>query len=109
MTDPRTEIRDPGRVLSLWVGLLLAPAAWLTGLEVGYLLVRPGCVRGTMLPQHTAHAAVLLIALIGMAVAWRAHRRSGEFMATLGVATSALFVLVIIAQWVPTFLIHPCQ
>ena len=109
MTDPRTDIAGGRRIAALWTGLLLAPLALLTGLELAYLLVRPGCTRGTMLPQHTAHAAVLLIALIGVAIAWRAHRRSGEFMATLGVATSVLFVLVIIAQWVPTFLIHPFQ
>ena len=32
-----------------------------------------------------------------------------QFMGTLGMWTSGLFVLVILAQAVPTFVLHPCQ
>ena len=52
MTDTGTEIRDAPRLRALWTGLLLAPAAWLTSLEVGYVLVRPDCIAGTLLRQH---------------------------------------------------------
>jgi hypothetical protein len=109
MTDTRTEIHDAGRLRALWAGLLLAPAAWLASLEVGYLLVRPGCLAGTALPQHAAHAAFLVLALGGLVVAWRVRRVQRDFLATLGVGTSALFALVLVAQWIPTFLIQPCQ
>jgi hypothetical protein len=109
MTDTRTEIHHAARLRVLWTGLLLAPAAWLASLEVGYVLVRPGCAAGTALPLHATHAAFLLLALGGLMVAWRARRVERDFLATLGVGTSALFALVLVAQWIPTFLIQPCQ
>jgi hypothetical protein len=108
-TDTRTDIRHPGRLWALWTGLLLAPAAWLTSLEVGYVLVRPACADATVLPQHLTHAAFLLVAFAGMVIAWRARQAERDFLSTLGVATSALFVLVLVAQWIPVFLIHACQ
>lgn len=109
MTDPRTDVPHAARLRALWTGLLLAPAAWLTSLEVGYVLVRPDCAGGTLLRQHTVHAGFLLIALGGWLVAWRARQAERDFLSTLGVLVSALFVLVLVAQWIPTFLIHPCQ
>ena len=109
MTDPRTEVPDAARLWALWTGLLLAPAAWLTSLEVGYVLVRPDCTAGAAVRQHAVHAGFLLIALGGLLVAWRARQAERDFLSTLGVATSALFVLVLVAQWIPTFLLHPCQ
>ena len=109
MTDTSTDIREAPRLRAVWTGLLLAPAAWLTSLEVGYVLVRPDCAAGTLLRQHVVHAGFLVIALGGLLVAWRARHAERDFLSTLGVLVSALFVLVLVAQWIPTFLIHPCQ
>ena len=109
MTDPSTEIPEAARLRMLWTGLLLAPAAWLTSLQLGYMLVRPDCVAGTLLRQHVVHAGFLVIALGGLLVAWRARQAERDFLSTLGVLVSALFVLVLVAQWIPTFLLHPCQ
>jgi hypothetical protein len=109
MTDTSTHIPEAPRLRALWTGLLLAPAAWLTSLEVGYVLVRPDCVAGTLLRQHVVHVVFLLIALGGLLVAWRARQAERDFMSSLGVMVSASFVLVLIAQWIPTFLVHPCQ
>jgi hypothetical protein len=109
MTDTTTDIPDGPRLRALWTGLLLAPAAWLTSLEVGYMLVRSDCAAGTLVRQHLVHAVFILIALGGLLVAWRARQAEREFLATLGVLVSASFVLVLVAQWIPTFLIHPCQ
>jgi hypothetical protein len=109
MTDPRTDVPDAARLWVVWTGLLLAPAAWLTSLEVGYVLVRPDCAAGTLFRQHVVHAGFLVIALGGLLVAWRARQAERDFLSTLGVLVSASFVLVLVAQWIPTFLIHPCQ
>jgi len=123
MTDPRTEVREARHILALWTGLLLAPLAFLGNLEFAYLMVRPSCTRGSILPVQLVEMAFLLIALAGGGVAWQTWRAGGagspddgggpmawsRFMAGLGVAGSALFVLVIIAQWIPTFTLHPCQ
>jgi hypothetical protein len=109
MTDTSTHVPDAARLRTLWTGLLLAPAAWLTSLEVGYVLVRPDCAAGTLVRQHVVHGVFLLIALGGLLVAWRARRAERDFLSTLGVLVSASFVLVLVAQWIPTFLLHPCQ
>jgi hypothetical protein len=121
--DPRTEIHDARELRALWTGLLLAPAAFLLNLEVAYALVPAACSARTRLLIHVVHAACLLLALVGTLAAWRMWRVTGEtwpggaggrlsrsrFMSGLGVFLSLLFVLVILAQWIPSFMLSPCQ
>ena len=123
MTDTRTTVAEGGRIVTLWTGLLLAPVAFLLNLELSYLAVPVSCARGSALSLHLVHGACLLIALTGAAVAWRSWRAvglgwsgeageaaaRGRFLAGLGLGGSALFVLAIAAQWVPTFILHACQ
>jgi hypothetical protein len=123
VTDPRTEVPDRDRLVALWTGLLLAPAAFLANLEFGYLAVRLGCVGDTVVPLHLIHAVCLLAAAGGGLVAWRIWQATGagwpgaggegsdrtRFMAALGLAVSVLFGVAIVAQWIPTFTLHPCQ
>ena len=114
---------EGGRLVALWSGVLLAPTAFLLNLEVGYLAVPLSCARGSGLVLHLVHGACLLVALAGAAVAWRSWTTAGthwsgdaggpgarsRFMAGLGLAGSALFGLTIVAQWIPTMTLHPCQ
>ncbi|HUR93784.1 MAG TPA: hypothetical protein VMY76_04320 [Gemmatimonadales bacterium] len=123
MTDPRTAILESRRIAAIWAGLLLAPAAFLVNLELGYLVVRPSCLQGSVLPVHLVHLATMVLALLGALVAWRTWRLEGatwpgdaggppartRFMGGLGLVTSALFVLTMLAQWIPSFVLHPCQ
>jgi hypothetical protein len=123
MTDPRTDIVGARRLATLWAGILIAPAAFAANLQLGYLLVHPACLRNDLVPLHVVQVLCLVAALGGGLIAWRALRRerarvSGEpgergdrsrFMAGLGVWTSALFALVIVAQAVPSFVLHQCQ
>jgi len=123
MADPRTEVHEAGRIAALWTGVLLAPTAFLANLELSYLVVQPSCARGTAWPVHLVHAVCLLLALGGALIAWRCWSAEGaewpgaqggpigrtRFMAGLGLVDSLLFALVIVAQWVPVFTLHPCQ
>jgi O-antigen/teichoic acid export membrane protein len=123
MTDPRTEIVEARRIRALWAGLLLAPVAFFVNLELGYLLVRPSCSRDHALPIHAVHTVSLVLALFGLSIAWRSWQSEGtrwsddeggpvartRFMAGLGVTLSALLVLTLVAQWIPTFVLSPCQ
>jgi hypothetical protein len=122
MTDTRTTVAEGGRIVTLWTGLLLAPVAFLLNLELSYLAVPVSCARGSALSLHLVHGACLLLALTGAAVAWRSWSAVGlgwpsagevtawdRFLAGLGLGGSALFVLTIVAQWVPTFILHACQ
>jgi hypothetical protein len=122
MTDPRTHVADAKRIAALWGGLLLPPAAFLLNLEAAYALVPAACRSGS-LPIHLVNAVSLLLALLGGLIAYRCRETEGtawprdesgavartRFMARLGVLTSATFVLVILAQWVPGFVLSPCQ
>jgi hypothetical protein len=121
--DPRTEVPDASEIRALWMGLLAAPAAFLLNLEVAYALVPTACASGTVLIVHLVHLLCLSLALAGGLVAWRTWRRIGmawpgeegdkvarsRFMAGSGVIGSALFALVILAQWIPSFVLSPCQ
>ncbi len=120
-----TEIRaaDGTGILGQWVGNLLAPLAFLLQLEVAYFVVPRACHAGVVLPVHLAHAGALLIALAGCLIAWRQWQRwrphgssdgpgpepRSVFMAMLGVLVSGGFFLVMLALWLPTFWLHPCQ
>jgi hypothetical protein len=121
--DRRTEIPDAREIRALWAGLLLAPAAFLLNLEVAYALVPTACSARNRLLVHLVHLICLLLAGAGLFTAWSSWRSSGEiwpgeeggrlgrsrFMAGLGVLLSAMFVLVILAQWIPSFVLSPCQ
>jgi hypothetical protein len=121
--DQRTEIPDAGIIRALWIGLLVPPVAFLLNLELAYALVPAACSSKTGLIVHLVHLACLLLDLSGGFVAWRVWRSAGaewpgdaggksarsRFMAGSGVIGSALFALVIIAQWIPSFVLSPCQ
>jgi tetrahydromethanopterin S-methyltransferase subunit F len=122
MTDPRTAIGEARRIAGLWIGLLLAPTAFLINLEVGYALVPTACRSGRMLPLHLVHLVCLLLALLGILVAQRiraptdisgaegnGHTTQARFMGRLGVAVGLLFALVIMSQAIPGFVLSPFQ
>jgi hypothetical protein len=121
--DPATPIPERRRLAALWTGLLLPPLAFLINLEVGYALVTRSCDRGDQLLIHLTHLACLLLSLVGGWAAWRLWQAEGaewpgqgggtvgrtRFMAGLGLLTGPMFILVIVAQWIPGFLLSPCQ
>jgi hypothetical protein len=121
--DPRTEVPDARSIRALWTGLLLAPIAFLIDLEVAYALVPTACSSRNELPVHLVHLACLLVALFGGLVAWGCWKATGstwpgeeggpmgrtKFMAGTGMWLSLLFALVIVAMWIPSFVLNPCQ
>jgi hypothetical protein len=121
--DPHTEVHDARELRELWTGLLLAPAAFLINLEVAYALVPHACSSGTRLLVHVVHAICLLLALLGGLSAWRQWRLHGEtwpggaggrisrsrFMSGVGLLFSLFIVMVIVAQWIPSIVLNPCQ
>ena len=123
MSDVANNTAMPTNALALWTGMLAGPIAWLLQMELGYALVPWACATGHIVVLHIVTLGGLLIAAAGALVAWREWRRSGRewpkgaggpqmrsrFMAVLGLLTSVMFFLVILAQGLPSFILSPCQ
>jgi hypothetical protein len=124
MTDAKK--RDSTESVStalLWTGLLVPPIAWAFQLQANYVLVSRTCQQGSRWPLHLITLIALLITLAAGFGSWHArervngmrsddeagHSSVARFMAVLGLMTSAMFLLVIIAQAVPSFIFHGCQ
>lgn len=122
MREPGEHFTESRGLLSLWAGVLAAPTAFLLNLQVGYLLATVECRSATPW-LHLSSLLMLLLALGGGALAWRDWRRSGgewpgdggsvvarsRFLSVLGMLGSALFALVILAQWLPVLFLGPCR
>jgi hypothetical protein len=114
---------DSGRSIALqWFGLVAPPAAWLLNLELGYSLAHAACHGSGILPVHAATIAALALCAIGGAAAFISWRRSGSdwprdvagaldrsrLLSTLGLGGALIFALLIVTQWIPTFMLEPC-
>src|ERR1051325_345753 len=123
MADVANNTAPPSNALALWAGILAGPVAWLLQMQGGYTLVPWACANGHVFVLHLVTLVGLLIAAAGALIAWRDWRRFGKqwpkgkggphmrrrFMAVLGLLTSVMFFLVILAQGIPSFILKPCQ
>jgi hypothetical protein len=103
--------------LKLWAGILAGPAAWTTQLALVYPIAQLTCHAG-FAPQHpgTIHAisaSALAVVALGGVTSWPLRHETVEqrvrFMAQLGVMLCALFALVVIATWLPPFILNNCE
>ncbi len=106
----------------LWTGIVAGPLAWAFDLEASYALVKWTCAahRSDVLPLISVGALVLVAAGAAAALAaWRQNGREAgreddrqqraRFMAILGLTSSALFALTIVAGALPNWMIDACQ
>lgn len=119
----KKEFGEQRGVCWLLTGLLAAPLAFLTQLTVNYAVVPRACSSGHTYAPHLVTILFLLVALAGGFVAWRNWQAAGRvepgegggvversrFIAVVGLLLAGLITLVFIAQWIPQFLISPCQ
>lgn len=112
----------PTNTFAQWYGVLAAPLAWAMQLQANYSLVPHACQTGDMKWLYVSSASFLLLALSALVIgAWdwrKARRRSpvsredadarSSWVGLLGMLVSALFLLVIIAQAIPTLFFSPC-
>ena len=103
--------------MKLWTGILAGPLAWTVQLSLSYPLAQLACHAG-IASQHPralhaiSAAALLTVVAAGLLAStlWRrgVHERQ-RFMALLGVLSCILFALVVVATWVPSFIVHNCE
>ena len=133
MTHPVITTAPPGDVarfedrsgkLALWTGVLGGPVAWALQFQAGYAISRFSCTREHLTAvHHVVTLAMLAGAVACTLLAVREWRRSGppeshgeeggplgrsRFLAALGILSSGLFSVVIVAAWVPMFFLSPC-
>lgn len=107
----------------LWTAILAGPILWFLNQQVNLVLVPWVCRSGAYIALHGVTLACLLLTAAAGLIAFRNLRRirqshdSGseptfsriQFMSLLGVMVSGLFVLVILAQGLPNFILDACQ
>jgi hypothetical protein len=106
----------------LWMIALGGPLLVLANLEALYLLVPWSC-RHQSWPLHAAVVASAMLVVAAIGTAWRersaprevsnpggeAGRPSAGFLALTGLLTATLSLAVLVAQWIPVLILHPCM
>jgi hypothetical protein len=102
----------------LWSGWLLVPLAWFVQLELAFALVPWTCGRRSHALQYLVAAAMLLVAIAGVTLAWRAALASEgrsmpsqarRFLARAGLGLGVLFLLAMVALSIPTLVLRGCD
>lgn len=107
---------------TLWTGVLAGPLLWFLNQQANFALTPWACRTQQVEVLHGVALTCLLGTLLAGAAAWGDWRFAderlrevrtnylvrGRFMAQVGVFSSALFALVIIAMWLPNLLLDPC-
>jgi uncharacterized membrane protein YhaH (DUF805 family) len=105
-----------------WPGILAAPVLVLADQAIAYALARWGCSYQHREALHWVHVLFLVAVLATIVPAWaaasrpalEAQRGAGDsrdrhhFLATVSVWLAALCALVIVAMWIPQWLLSPC-
>lgn len=122
-TSRRALSSAPRTLLALWTGILAGPLVYLLDLELSYALANRACEAGSAaLYALTTAAAAAIVAAAGL-LSWREWRRLPEsadmtgaravdrnrFLAVSGLAFSAGFLLLIVSNFVPKFMLGVCD
>jgi hypothetical protein len=118
--DATVRFSSPGGIVALVGGVILPPLAWFAALNANWMLVAPACARGSSWPFYAVTLATFLLALAAGTVSWRTFRAAspaGEsvtalrtrFLGGLGLLSSALFSVAIVAQAIASLVVGPCQ
>ena len=123
-SKPKDDRSSGAADLAEWAGVLLGPIAWAVHQQTSYALVRWACLTGNRMILHVVSLAFLLLAITGGVISWRLYLQVREkslahsdesdaprpqFMSVLGMTTSIMFSLIIVAQAIPSFILDPCQ
>lgn len=115
--DLRGDLLGTKTDLKLWIGILAGPSAWVIQLALVYPIAQLTCHAG-FAPQHpvTIHAisaGALVATVLGGYPPWQLRKEVSQqrvrFMAQLGLLTCALFALIVLATWVPPFIMNNCE
>lgn len=119
--ESRAEGDERAPVLQ-WVALGTAPAVFAVHLQIGYVLIPWACATGQHVWLHVVNGASVVLALWGTLLGWRVARRAEDaphdgpgtvprtrFLGDLAVGVGALLTLILLAQWLASVVLSPCQ
>lgn len=119
---PRIDPPDLPPVPLQWLAFLGGPVVWSGAFFVSYALVPTICQRGGLWILQVIPVVGFCLILGAGGLAWRNWTRlagqegdperrveRGRFMALGGIILSVGFGLLMIAQLIPTFAVHPCR
>jgi len=125
--EPEPREHPPVSRTVLWAAILAGPVAWVANHMLLYIISSWSCAKGTEWPLHATAALTALVCVAGFAIAWQAWQRSepalghdpghpeevsaprSRFMGMIGMLASALFLSVIVSQWLPVLFLGPCM
>lgn len=121
-SEAEMEGTAPRENFALWFGVLGSAIIWGIQLQTSYAMVPWACSSGHRWILPFVSLGFLVAAAIPGIVSWNLWRKAsaqtseretrgggrGRFMALLGLLDSAVFFLLILAQGIPVFFIHPC-
>lgn len=112
------EAHSQQRQRLLWIAFAAPAIGWVIQLTASFTIAAYACASGRMWILHTISAGALLLAVVGMAGAWRVRRLQRErgeetgtkrdFLVTGALLLAALFFLTIVAGEVSNWLLEPC-
>jgi hypothetical protein len=106
--------------MRIWFALLAVPLLALADQSVSYVTTVWACEHQNTLAVHAVHVPFLLAAPIGTILAWQCWRQTTpvktenetlarrHFIAGLATGSAALSVLVILAMWAVSWVLHSC-
>jgi hypothetical protein len=109
--------------LPLWIGILAGPVAFAVDLTASYALVQWVCASRQFSLLHLITLLAVVVVTAGAWTSWLGlrHAREGvpddggrprqraRFMSVLGLASSAFFLLAILANEVPRWVLDACR
>jgi hypothetical protein len=122
-TNPRADRPASGRGRgALVAGLVAAPIAWSLQLQVSYVVATFSCGRG-LASIHAVSMLALAVAATSTVLSWRGYAplraarpedldgdlRGTRFLSLLGVFAGGLFMVAIVALWIPALVLDPCD
>jgi hypothetical protein len=106
--------------MRIWFALLAAPILALADQGIAYAAAGWACAHQQALAGHALHG-IFFVACVAAAIAagqlWRVQPRPApaeepsarrHFLAGIATASAALSALVILAMWIPNWLLSPC-
>ncbi|MDQ6679315.1 MAG: hypothetical protein M3Z09_18690 [Acidobacteriota bacterium] len=101
------------RTPALWTGLLAGPVVWLLSLEANFALAPWVCAFHWKAAAYVVSLAAFAITAAAGLIAWRQWRQvEGQrprAMALGGVMLSAGFLVALLAQSIPQFMMAGCE